>query len=224
MTEPTLIFDLHGVLVDSEGILCGIMADQLRAQGVTISAEEARKAFSGLSAPMRLVVAMEQFGAAIDAGLLQAEENRQLKERLQPVRHIAWALDSLAAMPSCIAATARPERIDQCLALTGLDGFFPPERRFSITAVDQEKPSPALFQHAASQLGADRKLCMVIEDSADGATAARRAWMTPVGYAERGVGIDALVGSGAIACSDMRSLPAMVQGIWNNHLRFPQDG
>ena len=44
------------------------------------------------------------------------------------------------------------------------------------------------------------------------------------GYAERGVGIDALVENGAIACSDMRSLPAMVQGIWNNHLRFQDNG
>ena len=58
----------------------------------------------------------------------------------------------------------------------------------------------------------------------DISAAARRAWMTPVGYAERGVGIDALVENGAIACSDMRSLPAMVQGIWNNHLRFQDNG
>ena len=224
MTEPTLIFDLHGVLVDSEGILCDTIAGMLRERGASITAAEARLAFAGLSAAGRLALAREQLGITIGTDELQEEEDRRLKEALEPVRHVGWALDTLAPLPSCIAATARPERVDLCLELTGLDRFFPPERRFSITAVNEEKPSPALFLHAARQLGADRKLCMVIEDSPVGAAAARRAWMTPVGYAERGVGIDALVENGAIACSDMRSLPAMVQGIWNNHLRFQDNG
>lgn len=46
----------------------------------------------------------------------------------------------------------------------------------------QSKPSPDVYEHAASLLGVEPECCVAVEDSAVGSTAARRAGMYCIGY------------------------------------------
>lgn len=219
MRQPTLIFDMDGVLVDSEVLANTVFAEHLGRLGVSISGPEATELFRGRSLTDCYALVSERYGVAVPDGFeeaLQAETFARLRAELKPVAHIAWALESLAHVRSCLASSSQPDKIDLSLSVTGLDRFFPPERRFSAAQVARGKPHPDLFLFAAEQVGAEPGDCMVIEDSPAGVTAARRARMAALGYAERGHNTDLLVQQGAVVFSDMRSLPAMVQGVWKN--------
>ena len=52
----------------------------------------------------------------------------------------------------------------------------------SETVPGPSKPAPDLYEHAAAILGVDPERCLAVEDSEEGATAARRAGMTCIGY------------------------------------------
>jgi len=223
MTLPTLIFDMDGVLVDSEALANDVFAEHLRRYGADITGPQATELFRGRSLDDCLALAVEAHGLSLPADFLdvmQAETFERLRADLQPVRHVEWALEQLGDIDRCLASSSQPDKIDLSLEVTGLDRFFPPERRYSAAMVERGKPHPDLFLLAADKVGRRPKDCIVIEDSAAGVTAAVRARMTAIGYCERGHNMDTLVNSGAITFSDMRSLPAMVAGVWRNVLLF----
>jgi HAD superfamily hydrolase (TIGR01509 family) len=70
------------------------------------------------------------------------------------------------------------------------------------------KPAPDLYLHAAAQLGVDPAQAVVVEDSPNGAMAARAAGMRCLGYAP--LGNAALAAVGAELFSDMRALPGLL--------------
>jgi len=75
-------------------------------------------------------------------------------------------------------------RIAACFEVTGLAGFFPPERRFS--AEDSlprptSKPDPAIYRFAGERLGLGPGQAVAVEDSVPGATSAVRAGWPTIG-------------------------------------------
>ncbi len=87
---------------------------------------------------------------------------------------------------------------------------------FSAAEVERGKPEPDLFLHAARQSGVEPARCLVIEDSAPGVAAARRARMSVFGFTggAHAKGDDyrtRLREAGASEIfDDMRELPALV--------------
>ena len=65
---------------------------------------------------------------------------------------------------------------------------------FSASQVARGKPAPDVFLFAASQMGFDPADCLVIEDSAMGVQAARRAGMRVVGFTGGSHADDGLAG------------------------------
>ncbi len=57
------------------------------------------------------------------------------------------------------------------LTHTGLDSFFPSERRFDTETVGVAKPNPEIYQRAAAALGLNIKRCLIVEDSFPGVSA-----------------------------------------------------
>ena len=74
----------------------------------------------------------------------------------------------------CIASSSDLDRVQLSLDVTDLTQFFDPDHVFSAQMVQNGKPSPDLFLHAATQVGIDPSDCLVIEDSPHGVTAAIR--------------------------------------------------
>ncbi len=76
--------------------------------------------------------------------------------------------------PSCVASSSEPESLRHKLQLVGLFERFE-GRIFGASEVENGKPAPDLFLHAADRMGADPAGCVVVEDSRYGVQAARAA-------------------------------------------------
>ena len=175
-----VIFDLDGVLADSEPWWTEIDAALLREHGVTyrgeyhrevlgvsypVAVEFYRKAFN-ISAPLdemmhrRAAIAAEFF--ARDIGLFPSTHVvlTELRQMQLP----------LAVGTSSVSTSARP-----FLDRHGLTTFF----QVIVTGdeVERGKPHPDIYLRAAEKLGVAPDTCLVIEDALSGIASAKAAQM-----------------------------------------------
>lgn len=116
------------------------------------------------------------------------------------------------SLPCCVASSGTHEKLRLTLGLTGLHDRFV-GRIFSATEVEQGKPAPDLFLHAAARMGATPERCVVVEDSAAGVEAARRAGMRSFGFAGGLTPASWLEGPGTTVFHDMAELLALLQAV-----------
>jgi len=81
-------------------------------------------------------------------------------------------------VPYALATNSNGPNARECLRLAGMEGSFP--QIVTRDQVDAGKPAPDLFLEAARLLGVSAAQCLVLEDSATGLLAARRAGATPL--------------------------------------------
>jgi HAD superfamily hydrolase (TIGR01509 family) len=175
-----VIFDLDGVLADSETWWSQIDAKLLAEYGVTYHGEyhqnvvgvsyrlviEFYKKAFGLSAPTeemmrrRGEIATEFFANRV--GLFPG-----VKEVLEELRQMKL---HLAIATSSVSASARP-----FLARHQLTKFF--EIIVTGDEVERGKPAPDIYERAADKLGIPANACLVVEDALPGVVAARAAKM-----------------------------------------------
>ena len=138
------------------------------------------------------------------------------ERELEPVPGIAAALARID-LPRCVASSSDPAHIRFVLEHTGLiEHFTQPAspagtgtgHLFSAVEVENGKPAPDLFLHAASRMGWEPAHCAVIEDSQAGVQAGLAAGMTVFGYAGR---TDPALLAGARTFTRMDELPELLQ-------------
>ena len=153
VSKPVLIFNLDGVLVDSEPLAETVFTEHLGKIGVQLAPDQLER-LRGLRLEERLQLVSPRGAELPDDFLetLRAETHERLLTNLQPIPHIE---STLASLPHrcCLVSSSAPEQIELSLTVTGLEQFFPPEHRFSASQVKWGKPAPDLFQFAASELG-----------------------------------------------------------------------
>ena len=174
-----IIFDCDGVVVDSEVLSCGCLAEVFTDYGVPMEIETVFAEFLGRSF------------AAVDAYYRKAtgkplppdfrdEYQRRLLERfrqsLRPVPAVEALLRDLT-VPYCLASSSDEVRLATTLDVTGLGKYFA-GRTFHAAMVKAGKPAPDLFVHAAAAMGADARRCLVVEDTIPGIVAGKAAGMT----------------------------------------------
>lgn len=181
-----VIFDLDGVLIDSEPLHA--MADNQilidsgihvpenyfdRFVGVTNRGmwEEIKKDYS-------LKPSIEELMELQNPLKLKLLEESDLK----PVRGILELLEDLKKMniPMAIASSSPRQFIEKVLEKIGVMRYF--TLLVSGEEVERSKPAPDIFLKAAELLNVDPAACIVIEDSASGTIAAKRAGMKCIGY------------------------------------------
>jgi HAD superfamily hydrolase (TIGR01509 family) len=219
-----VIFDCDGVLVDSEAIALGCARKAFGELGVELSEDRTRDLFLGVSQPAMRATALTTLGVDLPEGFETRLTHRTVaafERDLKGVEGLREALSALGA-PVCVASSSPPERIRASLRIVGYAELFG-ARVYSAKEVQRGKPAPDLFLHAAGQLGASPDGCLVIEDSAPGILAARRAGMTAFGftggahahgreYRER------LADAGAVVIfDDMRQLPDLIATTRKGH-------
>jgi HAD superfamily hydrolase (TIGR01509 family) len=212
MTPELVIFDLDGVLIDSERIAVRIESKFLTQLGWPLTEAEVAERFMGRS-PQVMVDAVEQrFGDRLPADWVErwtASYRAAYEAELQPVDGAIEMLDALS-LPSCIATSSEPESLRFKLGVTGLWERFE-GRIFSASEVEHGKPAPDLFLHAAAQMGVAPGRCVVVEDSQYGVQAARAAGMEVFAYVGGGLNsVASLVGPGTTIFDDMRVLPRLL--------------
>ncbi len=177
-----MIFDLDGVLADSEIMSFHALKAELEVEGIAIEVDEIRRSFLGRSFPVvaedlrrRFRPLPGDFEARYRQRVLQAFE-----EGLQPTPGLREMLARLS-VPARVATSSTPVRARRTLEILGLWGRFG-MCLDTASEVAQGKPAPDLFLLSAARAGVAPQNCLVIEDSAPGLTAAGRANMASVLY------------------------------------------
>jgi HAD superfamily hydrolase (TIGR01509 family) len=206
-----VIFDCDGVLVDSESISNGVLAEMLSAEGLPTTLAQARRDYQGLLLAEVRTRAQEQLGRQLPEDWLGRYEQRRaavFRAELQPVPDAAQAVRAVdaAGLAACVASQGKLAKTRLSLELTGLRELFADGQLFSAESVPRGKPHPDLFLHAAEAMGVEPARSVVVEDTPSGVTAAVAAGMRAIGYAadsdER-----ALAGAGAEIIHSLRELP-----------------
>jgi HAD superfamily hydrolase (TIGR01509 family) len=178
-----VIFDCDGVLVDSEPLAIGVLLEGLAEVGYVMGEEEAYERFLGRSLANMQTVLRAEFGSELPPERLDRMRQRLFeayRQKLKPIDGVAAMLDRLPT-PRCVASSSQMERLQLSLEVTGLLSRFAPHL-FSATMVAQGKPAPDLFLHVAGRMAVAPAACLVVEDSAAGIEAARRAGMRVFGF------------------------------------------
>jgi len=106
-----------------------------------------------------------------------------------------------------IASSSPVSAIERFTEATGITGYF--DLLFSGEAVKHSKPAPDTFLEAAKRLHSAPEACIVVEDSENGAKAAKAANMACIGYVNPGSGTQDLSAADRLI-SDMRTLPSIL--------------
>lgn len=180
-----LIFDMDGLLVDSEPLAGETIVALFRRHGREVDLEaEAGQRLVGMRMREILAIVADMYGLALPTDAL-AQEYEELRltvlaGRLQLMpgarELIAFAKDS--GLPMALATSGVRRYADAVLAETGLAGSFVVE----VTGEDvaRGKPAPDVFALAATRLGITPAECVVFEDAPNGIAAAVAAGMRAV--------------------------------------------
>ena len=218
-----LIFDCDGVLVDSEMIATAVDVEALAALGYRIETRTFIDRFVGKSSRDMLAAIESEMGRPLPADFAESratELQRRFRAELKAMPGVAEAIGSLPG-PRCVASSSSPQRIRLSLQLTGLLHLFDPHI-FSATQGERGKPAPDLFLLAAERMKADRRTCLVIEDSVAGATGARAAGMTVLGFhggshADERLPARLRAAGAHEIFAHMRDLPDLVARMWSGN-------
>jgi HAD superfamily hydrolase (TIGR01509 family) len=204
-----VIFDCDGVLVDSERLVVRAEARILSILGWPLTEADIVDRFVGRSAGYMKGEVERHIGRAVDWEFEFERRYREVFEReLTPVDGVVEALDTIA-MATCVASSGSHERMELTLGLTGLHDRFS-GRIFSVDDVDNGKPAPDIFLHAAQMMGAEPARCAVVEDSVSGVTAGLAAGMAVFAFAGGVTPASQLSRDTVVVFDDMRLLPELL--------------
>jgi HAD superfamily hydrolase (TIGR01509 family) len=177
-----VIFDLDGVLVDSEQRWNGAKEALVRAAGGRWR-PEAERAMLGMSSTEWSVYLRDELGVPMAPDAINRDVVRRMEEgyrRGLPLLPGAQeAVRRLAERwPLGLASSSNREIIDLVLDLAGLAGEF--QVTLSSEEVPRGKPAPDVYLEVARRLGVDPARCVAIEDSASGLRSAAAARMTVI--------------------------------------------
>lgn len=181
------MFDLDGVLLDSEGLW-----DQARREVVARQhgrwREEATSAMQGMSSPewssyMRDELAVPLSAARI-VDLVVENLLAHYRASLPLVPGSKEAVERIARRwPLALASSSNRVVIDEALARAGLRECF--DVTVSSEEVPRGKPAPDVYLECARRLGQPAEACAAVEDSATGILAALAAGLAVVAIPNR---------------------------------------
>ena len=182
-----IIFDMDGVLINTEPIHYGIWRQICAERGITLDYSRYTKCIgSTLNYLFDLIEEWHGVSFRQDPTIRQRFselKDRYLKENgLPPVTGAADAVKALyeKGFRMAVASSSSPEYIEYSMQTLDLKKYF--FRLVSGEQVRHPKPAPDVFLEAARQLQADPAECLVVEDSRNGSLAAKAAGMLCLGF------------------------------------------
>ena len=174
-----VVFDLDGVIVDSEHVWDAVRQELAEERGGTWQ-DQASRDMMGMSSPEWSRYMHDVIGLSEPPEEINAEVVRRLealyREEIPLLPGAVEAVQALAARwPLGLASSSNRELIDLVLETSGLDRWF--KATVSSEEVPRGKPAPDVYLEAASRLGVDSRRCAAVEDSENGIRSAKDAGM-----------------------------------------------
>jgi HAD superfamily hydrolase (TIGR01509 family) len=175
MEAAGIIFDLDGVIIDSEGLQYRAYCRVLEPFGVRVSREEYGREWIGAGRGPEYAV--KTYALPMAPNELRALKNPVYQELLHEVALMPGAADALARLgthfPLALATNSRRDEVAFVL------DRFDLRRHFTALVTREDylaaKPEPDAFLTAAARLALPPSRCVVIEDAYKGVVAAYRA-------------------------------------------------
>ena len=183
----TVIFDMDGVIVDTEPVHRYAYYKQFEELNIEVT-EAMYTSFTGFSTRNTFQTLKEQFQLEQDVeDLIQRKRSIfndafDTKEDLELLEGVRTLIEDLHqnGIQLILASSASKVTIERVFSRFGLHDFF--THVVSGEDFPKSKPHPAIFEHAASLSVAPKESCIVIEDSTNGVRAAKAAGIFCVGY------------------------------------------
>ena len=178
-----VIFDLDGVIVDSE-IWWDEVRQRFAAERGRPWGEADRIAVMGANSRgwrriMRERLALDEPEERIERAIVGGVVDRFAAEGPPIIEGAAEAVRRIAdGWPVAVASSAHRDVIDAALRSVGLTEHLPVI--VSSDEVEHGKPEPDVYLEAARRLGVAPERCLVVEDSYNGVRSGRAAGMTVV--------------------------------------------
>jgi HAD superfamily hydrolase (TIGR01509 family) len=174
-----VVFDLDGVLLDSEQVWDSVREELVRERGGRWHAN-AQQDMMGMSSLEWSRYMHDELGLRDPPEEISAEVVRRLesryREHLPVLPGAREAVERLAARwPLGLASSSNRELIDLALELMGVRHFF--AATVSSEEVARGKPAPDVYVEGARRLVIDPSRAAAIEDSHNGIRAAKAAGM-----------------------------------------------
>ncbi|RZU72900.1 HAD superfamily hydrolase (TIGR01509 family) [Micromonospora kangleipakensis] len=177
-----VLFDLDGVIVDSEPVWEEVRRAYVAAHGGTWQSDTQRR-LMGMSTGEWAAYLSDELGVDRSPELVAteviAEMTRRYAERVPLIDDADAVVRRMAARWRLGLASSSPTRlIAAALAATGLADAFGATLSTEETA--RGKPAPDVWLAVAARLGVDPTRCVAVEDSSNGVRSAAAAGMRVV--------------------------------------------
>jgi len=182
-----VIFDLDGLLLDTEQVWDEVREELVRERGGRWH-DRAQADMMGMSSLEWSRYMLEELGVPDPPEEISAEVVRRMaaryRERLPLIDGAVEAVERLAARwPLGLASSSNRKLIDLALELGGLGRSF--RATVSSEEVTRGKPAPDVYLEAARRLGVGPHACAAVEDSRSGILSAKAAGMRVVAIPNR---------------------------------------
>ena len=211
-----VVFDLDGVVVDSEQVWDDVR-EQLVREGGGRWHDGAQAAMMGMSSPEWSRYLHDELGLAESPEELNDEVVHRMLERYRSdLPLIDGAVDAVrrlaAEFPLAVASSSNRPLIEAVLEAAGIASLF--AAVVSSEEVERGKPAPDVYLEAARRLGVEPKRCAAVEDSSNGIRSARTAGMRVLALPNSHYppAPDALALADVVVRSPHELSPALVRG------------
>lgn len=219
-----VIFDMDGVLVDSEPWYFQVNVEVLGRRGIAIDRRDFIR-YAGMGMTTMWADLKQRYGLpdAVE-DLVEAEAEGffrflQAQATLPAIPGVRELLEALHArdLPIGLASSSARRNVECVLGKTGLRPFF----QVVVAGEDvvHGKPAPDIFLRAASLLGSPPETTVVIEDSGNGVRAAKAAGMFCVGFRNPQSGDQDLSPADLVIASFAAPQRAQILGLFSTEAR-----
>lgn len=182
MAFKAIIFDMDGLLVNSEPVWHEVEIDLIESAGYSYS-KELRDMGVGMRVDEFAAILQRHYPklgdspaaieAAITEGMLNLPPGR-IKAMPGADELVQYAAE--LGIPRAIASSSSQRIIEHFVRLMGWNELIP--QRYSADFVERGKPAPDIYLRAARKIGIAPEYCLALEDSRLGTQAALAAGMT----------------------------------------------
>lgn len=210
-----ILFDIDGVIFESEEIHYEVEAETLTELGFSVTKEFIREHYSGVRLDQEFLDISKRFNRPISYSEAVKIRDRILTERTKngfPL--VPYAQEIIKELSNnyllAVASSGEKRFMKKALETAGILQYF--NAQVFGEDIEKPKPSPDAFLKAAKALGVNPNECLVVEDSPSGFEAAKSAGMILVARkAEHNQQRDFSIADYVI--EDLRDIPAIVLGL-----------